>query len=320
MIKTGVPGLLDGDGATEPDAAIYLEIAPSGQCEINDLEEILVPAHGDAVFGHPAEPRQQAFVQVLVQLPEIPDGPGRRGIAADQFRRQGFDFQRIDASDAEPFVGQVMGQRITRRPHADDQHIFAVVGQGVRAPDVQGIPARQQGIDLEAVRQEQDVRQNIGFNLRDVDRLRFLVDAGLHAVVADPVTRPRAHGIIDHDQRKRPDIVTLALEDVHFRDLFAERAAGEGYAQRVGPEIIPAPVAHPLGAGIRVPLVAVNAVIDFIQHLAPVKSAIGQGETVAPSQFGAWACPGRQRFMPAGFVGNQVLEIRLSGRLEARPA
>src|ERR1051326_170964 len=74
-----------------------------------------------------------------------------------------------------------------------------------RAAYVDRVPARQQRIDLKAVRQEKDVGEHPGLDLRDVDRVLLLVDAGLHAVVADAVAGAGAHGVVDHDDGQRGD-------------------------------------------------------------------------------------------------------------------
>ena len=56
--------------------------------QADDLEEVLVPAHRDAVFGDAAEARHDARAQVLAQLGDIADRPERHARA-----------RRLDAGD-----------------------------------------------------------------------------------------------------------------------------------------------------------------------------------------------------------------------------
>ena len=54
---------------------------------------------------------------------------------------KGFDAQAVDADHAEAFVQQVMGQRVARRPHADDEDVLAVVRKGIRPAQIERVPA-----------------------------------------------------------------------------------------------------------------------------------------------------------------------------------
>ena len=44
-----------------------------------------------------------------------------------------------------------MRQRVAGRPEAHHQHVLAVVGQRIRPPDVERVPARQQSVNFESV-------------------------------------------------------------------------------------------------------------------------------------------------------------------------
>src|ERR1043165_4173992 len=98
-----------------------------------------------------------------------------------------------------------MRGRITGRAETDDEHVATVVGQRIRSTDVERIPAREEAIDLDAPWHPQHIGQGAGFDLRDVDRILLLVNAGLHAVVADAVSGARAHRIVDDDEGERTD-------------------------------------------------------------------------------------------------------------------
>ena len=96
---------------------------------------------------------------------------------------------------------------------------------------IQRIPARQQAIDLKTPRQFQNILQRARFRLRDIDRILLLVNAGLHAVIADAVTGAGAHRIVDRHDRKRADRIAVLLGNVHLGDLLVERAAVQRYAE-----------------------------------------------------------------------------------------
>src|SRR5208282_2674060 len=83
--------------------------------------------------------------------------------------------------------------------------------------------------DLEAPGQAKNILEYTRFNLRDVDRLLHLDHAGLYAVVADAMACARAEGIVDDTQGS--DRQPVALEYIHLRDLFLERAARERNAE-----------------------------------------------------------------------------------------
>ncbi len=141
------------------------------------------------------------------------------------------DLQAIDGDHGVAVVHEVMRKREAGGPEADDQHFAAGIRQRQRAADVQRVPARQQRIDFEAPGQAEHILQDRGFRLRNVDRLLLLVDAGLHAVVADAVAGGRDHRVVDRDGREGAEHVALRAQGVHLADLFFERAAGKRHAE-----------------------------------------------------------------------------------------
>src|SRR5262249_36550189 len=164
-------------------------------------------------------------------------------------------------------------------PH--DEDLLAVVGPGRGAPRVQRVPAGQEAVDLDAPGKREDVGQDPRLDLRDVDRVLLLEDAALHAVVADPVSRTGAHGIVDADEGQGPDRVALAAELVHLGDLFVEGAALERDAERV---LLPGrglAVVEAARAGVLLPLVAQQAVVRLAEDLAGRHARVGQPETLA---------------------------------------
>ena len=71
------------------------------QQQADDLQEVLVPAHGDAVFGDAAEAGHDALVEILVQLARCRGSAGTArgapsGVDAGDLRRQRLDLQAVD--------------------------------------------------------------------------------------------------------------------------------------------------------------------------------------------------------------------------------
>src|SRR5439155_21448062 len=120
-------------------------------------------------------------------------------------------------------------------------------------------------------------------DLGNVDRILLLVDAGLHAIVADPVAGRRRHRVVDAHQRQRGERVALASRGVHLGDALLQRTAGQRSAERILPVARGVLLLKTLGAGILLALVAVDAVIDLAARLARGHPGIGQAEAVAPA-------------------------------------
>ena len=125
----GVERSAEAHAAEEREAAAALEQEP------DDLEEILVPAHGDAVLGDAAESRHHAIVERFVQHRGIEDRLERHALAVGrdsrQRGRQRLDLEAVDADDRVAVVQQVVRQREAGGPHADDERPLA--GRGARA-------------------------------------------------------------------------------------------------------------------------------------------------------------------------------------------
>ena len=89
---------------------------------------------------------------------------------------------------------------------------------------MQRIPAAEKTINLESPWQLKHVPQCARLCLGNIDRCLFLVDAGLHAVVADPVPGGRDHRVVNHDHGKGRNRLTLRFQLQKFADALLERA------------------------------------------------------------------------------------------------
>ena len=116
--------------------------------QAHDLEEILVPAHGDAVFGDPAEPGHDPVVEPLDEARHIADRAERMAAAvrrdAGQFDRQRLDLEPVDRGDEMAVIDQMMRQGEPGRPEPDHQHLVAARRLRQRPAEVERVPPGQQ--------------------------------------------------------------------------------------------------------------------------------------------------------------------------------
>ena len=131
--------------------------------------------------------------------------------------------------------------------------------------------------------------------------------------------RARAHRIVDDDQRQSADVVALPLDQVHLGDLLFERAAGDVDAERIDLVAQVLAIAHAFGAGIRIAVVAIDAVIDLIEDVPRVATRVGQRKAIAATTRRRTPLPDRVAFAYLGLVRNQSVEMGLFRLLEADP-
>src|SRR5438105_12236380 len=153
----------------------------------------------------------------------------------------------------------------------------------MRALHAQRVPAGEQAPDLVAPREPERVDEDAGLDLRDVDRLLLLVDAGLHAVVADAVAGARRHRVVDAHQRQRGDRVAFARLEVHLADALFEWAAGERDPQWVLLVALAVLLPEPLRAAVLLAPVTIDAVVDLAARLARRRPRVGELEPVPPA-------------------------------------
>ncbi len=226
------------------------------------------------VLGHPAEPGHNAIVEVLEQ--DLDVAHGRRNVKV-----QGLDLQSVNRDDGMAIVHQVVCQGEPGGAEAHDQDLPAAIGAGQGTPDVQRVPARQQGIDLEAPRQLQHILQHGGLGLWNIDRLLLLVDTGLHAVIANAMAGRRHHRVVDGDHREGAQHMTCGAQRMHLGNFLVERTAGEGDAEHRLLKLSGLAVLQPGRAGVLPLGMAPDAVIHLVQSLLGVHPMISKGKALA---------------------------------------
>src|SRR6185312_9139527 len=73
VIEAERESVIDRDRAAEAHPAIEREFMPALDQQPDHFEEVLVPAHGDAVFGDAAEPSHDAIVEPFPELLHVAD-------------------------------------------------------------------------------------------------------------------------------------------------------------------------------------------------------------------------------------------------------
>ena len=87
MVEPEREGALRVDGAAEANAAEHREALAALDQEADELEEILVPAHRDPIFGDAAKAGHHPRFERLVERGDIADGVERHALAAARFSR-----------------------------------------------------------------------------------------------------------------------------------------------------------------------------------------------------------------------------------------
>src|SRR5262249_5851571 len=165
-------------------------------------------------------------------------------------------------------------------PEPYDQNVAACRGLRQRPAQIERIPPRQQTVDFETPGQRQNVLKNAGLDLGNVDRLLLLIDAGLHAIVADAVAGRGAHRVVDRDDGERADRMAADLYQVHLGNSLVERAPCAHDPERALLELA-ALLLEPPRAGVLALVVAPDAVVGVIERAGEIGARIGQRKTVA---------------------------------------
>ncbi len=212
-------------------------------------------------------------------------------------------------------VHQVVREREAGRPHAHHEDLAAGGGARERSAEVQRIPAREQRVDLESPRQVEDVLQRARLRLRDVDRLLLLIDAGLHAVVADAVAGGCHHRVVDDDGGERADRHAFALQLLELGDALLERTAGQRHAEH---GLLEAERGILLGQAVRARILALlvtpDAVVGLTERAGEIGTGVGQRETFAAAQ--VVQAMQRDAVARRGCERHEALEIELLRCLE----
>src|SRR5262245_21880935 len=195
-------------------------------------------------------------------------------------RVERLDLESVHRNHAVTVVDEVVREREARGSKSHDQDLAA--GRRLRhgPAQVERIPPREQTINLEAPRQRQNLLDDARLDLGDVDRLLLLIDAGLHAIIADAMAGGRAHRIIERDDGERTDRMAVGLDQIHLGDFLLEWASGQRDAEDAFLELATL-LPEPLRAGILALVVTPDAVVGVIERAGEIDARIGQRETVS---------------------------------------
>src|SRR5258708_10863652 len=178
MVEAEREGVVESERAAEAHAAIHGEPAPTLDEKPHDLEEVLVPAHGDAVFGNAAESGHHPLVQRFRELVDAADRPefdprAERRDAGER-RLERLDLEPVDGGYGMAVVHEMVREIEAGGPEPDHQHLVARVRPRQRTAEGERIPAREPAGDLEPPGEIQPVLERGGLPPRDVYRLPLL--------------------------------------------------------------------------------------------------------------------------------------------------
>jgi len=158
--------VLHRDGPAEARPAVEAEVGPAREVQVQHVQERLVPTDRDPVLGDPSESRGHALVQSAPErVLQTFQGTGQE-MLGDRL-----DLEPVDPDHSESLVEQVMRERIAGGPHPHHQRVDPRVRPGMLPLEAQRVPAREQAPDLETPAHAQDVAEDAGLDLRDVDRI-----------------------------------------------------------------------------------------------------------------------------------------------------
>ena len=89
VIEADRPRFVDRQRAAEADAAVDPQLVAPRQRQMDQRQEVLVPADGDAVLRHAAEAREHALVERPIDLAPLADRPRRAAAATSPVMSSG---------------------------------------------------------------------------------------------------------------------------------------------------------------------------------------------------------------------------------------
>ncbi len=125
VVEAQVERLLGRDGPAEAHAPEDFEAAPAGERQVDEGQEVLVPADRDSVLRDAPESGERPLVETARDRRVVPDRLDPEAVLAGPLRRKGFDLQAVDADDPEAFVDEVVRERVARGPQSHDEDTCA---------------------------------------------------------------------------------------------------------------------------------------------------------------------------------------------------
>ena len=290
VVKPHTKGIRKSQCATKQNAAINGTRGAPLQQQTQNQQKILIPTRSDAILGNAAKARTHPLIQVLLPCGHIMDGfkGDARAIMRNpaQMRGQRFNLETIHRHHIVSVIHQMVCQRVTRRTQSHHQNLITTGTARHRTSIIERIPPSQQRINLKAPRQRQHILENTRFHLRNIHRILFLINARLHAVIANAMPRSRQHGIINTRNRQCPNGQRILFCLVHLGYFLLKRTPRQLFAKNIlmKKSLLIFFGSQALRTRILALMVAQNAIGHLRQCLTGVIALIGQRKSRARPQ------------------------------------
>ena len=205
VIKPELPRIIEFQRAAKPHPPCSCK-AVHARATDTEARGNFVPAHRDAVFRHPPPNPSEPAHQAALSTGKIAHRLGHNATCQVARKRpiDRFQLQPIDCTDRKPFAQKVVAaQRVARRPSPTTSTLRPLYASGYGRVRCSGFQRRSSPYSSTPHGSPAHPSAPT-FRLRDVDRVLLLENARFHAVVADPMSRPGTHRVVEHDQRQRP--------------------------------------------------------------------------------------------------------------------
>ena len=207
---------------------------------------------------------------------------------SSQMRRQRLNLETIHRHHIVSVIHQVVCQRVARRTQSHHQNLITTGDTRNRTSIIERIPTSQQRINLKTPRQRQHILENARFHLRNIHRILFLINARLHAVIANAMPRSRQHGIINTRNRQCPDGQRILFCLMHLGYFLLKRTPRQLFAKNIPMKksLLIFFGCQAFGTRVLALMVTQNAIRHLRQCLTGVIALIGQGKSRARPQMG----------------------------------
>src|SRR5262249_14335297 len=95
VVEAEVPRVVERQRSAEADAAEEPHVRIARERDVEEREEVLVPANGDAVFADTAEAEERALIELFVERAEVLHRTRRRRGVADELDGKRLDLEAV---------------------------------------------------------------------------------------------------------------------------------------------------------------------------------------------------------------------------------